>query len=199
MRLSLTRLRRRAAEAADEVAAGSAVPAGAEPAAEERRRKRPGVRERGAMRRRARQLRRRREAMLLELGALLFEMHRRNRREPELLERKAEEIRSVDEEERGLTEALGRNARTVEIVAAGIAGPCPSCGTLMGTDARYCERCGTALGRTPPVTSVESPAPGQGGAVPEEEPRPDAEATRELEAVEPAGSEGLLSRAFRRR
>jgi hypothetical protein len=148
MRLSLTRLRRRAADAADEVAGGSAVPAGAEPEEEAVRRKRPSARERGAMRRRARQLRRRREAMLLELGALLFEMHRRNRRQPELLERKAEEIRAVDDEERGLTEALGANARTVEIVAAGIAGTCPSCSALVSTDARFCERCGTPLGRS---------------------------------------------------
>lgn len=158
MRLSLTRLRRRAADAADEVAGGSAVPAGAE--TEDARRSRPSARERGAMRRRARQLRRRREALLLELGALAFEMHRRGRREPDLLERKAEEIRVVDDEERGLTDALDGGSRVVEVVAAGIAGACPSCGRLVGTDAHFCERCGTPLRRG----SVRGEAAAEGGA-----------------------------------
>jgi hypothetical protein len=144
MRLSLKSLRRHAADAAAESAAGSAVPAGADPAAAGGR-KRPSARERGAMRRRVRQLRRRREAMLLELGALAFEMHRRERREPELLERKAEEVRAVDDEERGLSAALGERSRLVELVAAGITGTCPACGTLVGTDAKFCQSCGTPV------------------------------------------------------
>ncbi|MEX2194460.1 MAG: hypothetical protein WD844_04165 [Thermoleophilaceae bacterium] len=183
MRLSLTRLRRRAADAADETAGGSAAPAGADPGADAGRRKRPSARERGAMRRRARQLRRRREAMLLELGALLFEMHRRNRREPELLERKAEEIRAVDAEERGLTEALGGNARTVEVVAAGIAGACPSCNSLVSTEARFCERCGTALGR--PATTESEPEP---AAALQAEPSPTQE-LRPPDSAEPDAAE----------
>lgn len=141
MRLSLKSLRRRAADAAEESGAGSAVPAGAVPEPAQR----PSVRERGAMRRRVRQLRRRREAMLLELGALAFEMHRQGRQEPELLERKAEEVRVVDDEERGLSAALGERAPLVELVAAGITGTCPACGTLVGTDAVYCQSCGTPV------------------------------------------------------
>ena len=144
MRLSLKSIRRRGADAADESASGSAFPAGAEPEPAGRR-GRPSARERGAMRRRMRQLRRRREAMLLELGALAFEMHRQDRREPELLERKAEEVRAVDDEERGLSAALGDRSRLVELVAAGITGTCPACGTLVGTDARYCQSCGTPV------------------------------------------------------
>ena len=97
------------------------------------------------MRRRVRQLRRRREAMLLELGALAFEMHRQGRHEADLLTAKSEEIRAVDDEERGLSAALGDESRLVELVAAGITGTCPSCGTLVGTDARYCQRCGTPV------------------------------------------------------
>ena len=108
-------------------------------------RERPTARERGAMRRRVRQLRRRREAMLLELGALAFEMHRQGRHEPDLLTAKSEEIRVVDDEERGLSAALGDESRLVELVAAGITGTCPACGTLVGTDARYCQRCGTPV------------------------------------------------------
>lgn len=144
MRLSLKSMRRRAADAAAESAAGTAVPAGAQPEAAVRR-ERPSARERGAMRRRVRQLRRRREAMLLELGALAFEMHRRERSEPELLERKAEEVRAVDDEERGLSAALAERSGLVELVAAGITGTCPACGTLVGTDARYCQSCGTPV------------------------------------------------------
>ena len=144
MRLSLKSLRRRAADAAAESAAGSAMHAGTTRDAGARR-KRVSARERGAMRRRVRQLRRRREAMLLELGALAFEMHRQDRHEPELLERKAEEVRAVDDEERGLSAALGERSRLVELVVAGITGTCPACGTLVGTDARYCQRCGTPV------------------------------------------------------
>jgi hypothetical protein len=131
MRLSLKS--RREAETADQ----SAVTPPTE---------RPSARERGAMRRRVRQLRRRREAMLLELGALAFEMHRQGRREPELLERKSEEIRAIDDEERGLSAALQDDSRLVELVATGITGACPACGTLVGTDARYCQSCGTPVG-----------------------------------------------------
>jgi hypothetical protein len=145
MRPSLTRLWRRAGEMADEAAAGRAVPAGTDPAEANVRAGRPSARERGAMRRRARQLRRRREAMLLELGALLFEMHRRDRHEPELLDRKLAEIRALDDEERALAAALEQERTTAELVRAGVAGPCPSCGLLAGTSARYCERCGTEL------------------------------------------------------
>ena len=97
------------------------------------------------MRRRARALRRRREAMLLELGALVFDMHRHDRLEPELIQRKGDEIRAVDDEERGLADALGERSRLVELVAAGITGTCSACGTLVGTDARYCHRCGTPV------------------------------------------------------
>ena len=183
MRLSLTRLRQRAAEAADEAAAGSSVPAGAD--SESRGRQGPSARERGAMRRRARQLRRRREALLLELGALVFEMHRRDRLEPDLIDRKADEIRLVDDEERGLTEALGGRSRLVEVVAAGITGACPSCGALVGTDARFCQSCGTPVGREAGSGRERRPAPARqrvsdavatgSDAVEEPAPRPDGE------------------------
>lgn len=150
MRLSLKRLRQRA----DETGARAARPADAEPPSPGARAK-PSARERGAMRRRARALRRRREAMLLELGALVFDMHRHDRLEPELIRRKGDEVRAVDDEERGLSAALGDGSRLVELVAAGITGGCPACGTLVGTEARYCHNCGTP---------VRGAAPGAGTA-----------------------------------
>lgn len=167
MRLSLTRLRQRAAEVADEAATGSAVPSGAEPAGEEAR-TRPTARERGAMRRRLRQLRRHREALLLELGALTWELHRRDRQEPELVERKLAELRSVDEQERGLAAALEAGTPLLEVVAAGITGTCASCGALLGTDARFCSRCGAAVSVKGAEKKAGGTAPAEGqGAEPD--------------------------------
>jgi hypothetical protein len=56
-----------------------------------------------------RQLRRKqreREAMLLDLGALVYELHRQGQRAPELLQDKAIELGKVDREVRTLEEAL---------------------------------------------------------------------------------------------
>ncbi|HWH44633.1 MAG TPA: zinc ribbon domain-containing protein [Thermoleophilaceae bacterium] len=155
----LTRLRQRA----DESAAGSAVPAGGDPAPSTPR---PSARDRGAMRRRLRQLRRRREALLLELGALVFEMHRRGHSDDGLVKSRAEEIARLHEEEGGLGAALGERSTLLEVVAAGIAGPCPACGTLLGTDDRFCSRCGTArdAGIEAPSGPNGSHAPGAGAA-----------------------------------
>jgi hypothetical protein len=59
------------------------------------------------MRRRLRHQREVREALLLDLGALVYELHRQGRRAPELLQEKASELSVVDDEVRGLEEALG--------------------------------------------------------------------------------------------
>jgi hypothetical protein len=58
--------------------------------------------------RRLRARRREREALLLDLGALVFELHRQGRRAPELLQEKASELDEVDREVRSLEETLGR-------------------------------------------------------------------------------------------
>jgi hypothetical protein len=58
------------------------------------------------MRRRLRILRRRREAMLLDLGALVYELHRLGRRAPDLLQEKAVELGKVDQDVRALEDAL---------------------------------------------------------------------------------------------
>jgi len=105
---------------------------------------RPRARERGRMRRRLRQQRSVREALLLDLGALVFELHRHGRREPELLQAKAAELTGVDVEVRALSQALDQDLGIVELVAAGIAGTCPECGSLLSTDARFCATCGLA-------------------------------------------------------
>jgi hypothetical protein len=58
------------------------------------------------MRRRLREQRRLREAMLLDLGALVYELHRQGRRAPELLQSKAAELTVVDDKVRELQAAL---------------------------------------------------------------------------------------------
>jgi hypothetical protein len=55
-----------------------------------------------------RRRRREREAMLLDLGALVYELHRQGRRAPELLQQKAIELGKVDREVRSLEDAVER-------------------------------------------------------------------------------------------
>jgi hypothetical protein len=53
-----------------------------------------------------RRKRREREAMLLELGALVYELHRQGKRAPELLQDKAVELGTLDRDVRALEDAL---------------------------------------------------------------------------------------------
>ena len=53
-----------------------------------------------------RRKRREREAMLLDLGALVYELHRQGERAPELLQDKAIELGRVDRDVRALEDAL---------------------------------------------------------------------------------------------
>ena len=53
-----------------------------------------------------RRKRREREAMLLDLGALVYELHRQGERAPELLQDKAIELGKVDRDVRALEDAL---------------------------------------------------------------------------------------------
>jgi hypothetical protein len=58
------------------------------------------------MRRRLRERKREREGRLLDLGALVYELHRQGKRAPELLQEKAAELSVVDREVRELETAL---------------------------------------------------------------------------------------------
>src|SRR3954471_4987120 len=120
----------------------------------------PGRRERGRMRRRLRRQQRVREALLLDLGALVYELHRQGRREPELLQAKAAELSAVDDEVRALGEALDERQPMAQLVAAGIAGSCENCGALLTSDARFCSNCGTAT--SPALAQGPRPAPETG-------------------------------------
>ena len=62
--------------------------------------------ERGRIRRRLRERKRLREARLLDLGALVYELHRQGKRAPELLQQKAAELSEIDAEVRELEATL---------------------------------------------------------------------------------------------
>jgi hypothetical protein len=161
MRPSFKALSTRAATRARETAAGSPVPAGQEPpppnAAEL-----PTAGGRAALRRRARRVGHLREALVRDLGALVVEMERLGRRNDELVARKAKEVEALDRELRELTNAIGGHRTIGEVVAAGVAGSCDGCGTLLGIDDRFCSRCGLPAGATaaaPPPPPPPPPAP----------------------------------------
>jgi hypothetical protein len=147
--------------------------------------------QRGQMRRRLRHQQRIREALLLDLGALVFELHRQGRREPELLQAKAAEVSAVDNEVRALAEALDADG-AVEMLAPGVEGICGNCGTLLSTEDRFCPHCGTPkeaalTGDEPPTADamgasengtgehdLEQDEHGALGAAPPPEPAPEA-------------------------
>jgi hypothetical protein len=141
------------------------------------------------MRRRLRRQNQVREALLLDLGALVFELHRQGRREPELLQAKAAELMAVDEEVRALDDALGAGTNVLQLTAAGIAGSCSQCSAIMPIDARYCSSCGSpsqvALGpgtgdEAPPLPHADETPP----LPPQEEEPPDEIPTEERAALE---------------
>jgi hypothetical protein len=165
---------------------------------------RPKARERGRLRRRLRRQRQMREALLLDLGAIVYELHRQGRREPELLQAKAAELKAVDQEVRALVDTLDADEGMMQLVAAGIAGSCENCGSLLSADARYCGACGAAAlpalagpaqapaGDVPPAVELET---GEHEAA-EPEPEPEAPWLGPEEATPPPGR---LSRLLRRK
>ena len=144
----LKALPKRAAEKARETAAGSPTPAGQDPLPEAAA-GHPGARERAAMRRRVRKVARTRDALVRELGGLVVEMERLGRRNDDLVKRKAHEIVALNQELEALRGALDQRLTLERVVAAGIAGSCASCGSLLGTEDRFCSHCGTPAGAHP--------------------------------------------------
>ena len=154
---SLTGLKTRLRERVEDSARGTDVPAGIDRGATAVAP--TGSRERGRMRRRLRELRRLREAQLLELGALVLEAHRHGRDDSPVIKTKAGEAAATDAEARAVADALEEDAGLDTIVSAGIAGPCPTCGTLASTAWRFCSTCGTPLdGRPDAAPRVDEPA-----------------------------------------
>ena len=169
------------------------------------------------MRRRLRILRRRRETMLLDLGALVLEMHRHGRFLPDSLQRRAAEAVGTDAEVRALSRSLDAGDGNPDLVAAGVAGNCGRCGALHTVGSSYCSQCGNelaggvlprkaTLGSDPELAGAAAPvprrtvaaAPAQATEVMEsapaatetqEAPDTDEPATAEPETAEPETSE----------
>ena len=137
------------------------------------------------MRRRLRRQQRVREALLLDLGALVFELHRQGRREPELLQAKAAELTAVEDEVRALSQALGADTSAPQLTAPGIAESCSSCGALLTSDARFCSNCGASTGLAlAGEPAASAPAEDEAPAEPEAEaPTTEAEPV-DVEPVE---------------
>ena len=76
-------------------------------------------------------LRRTRDALLLELGALVYELHRQGKRAPALLQQKASELGDVEDQ--------------VRDQAPHDPGSCPSCGFEANPGQLVCTNCGTRL------------------------------------------------------
>jgi hypothetical protein len=128
----------------------------------------PSLAKRGPLRRRLRILRRRRETMLLDLGALVLEMHRHGRFLPDSLQRRAAEAVGTDAELRALSRALDAGDGSPDLVAAGVAGNCDRCGALHTVGATYCSQCGNELagGGVLPRKAVLGSAPELAGGAP---------------------------------
>src|SRR3954452_4689963 len=129
----------------------SAVPAGAEPA-DPAAPPEPSFRNRGRLRRRLRFLRRVRELGYRDLGGLVFDQHRFNRPDEELVRGKVSALAAVDAELRALEDALRERRDIAELREPGISA-CPRCGTLHGSDARFCPSCGLALSAARPIAA----------------------------------------------
>jgi len=120
-----------------------AVPAGAEPE-DPSAPPQPSFRNRGRLRRRLRFLRRVRELGYRDLGGLVFDQYKFSRQNIDLVRGKITALAAVDAELRALEEALGEKREITELREPGISA-CPRCGTLHGSDARFCPSCGLAL------------------------------------------------------
>jgi hypothetical protein len=122
---------------------------------------RPGFRERGRLRRRLRYLRRVRELGFRDLGGLVFDLDRFGRDRQDLVRAKVEALAGVDAELRELEVALADVQTVHELHEPGVAG-CPRCGSLHGSDARFCPSCGLALrGGAPEAIDPAEPTAGE--------------------------------------
>jgi hypothetical protein len=124
------------AEAQPAGPAGAELPDSAAP--------RPTFRNRARLRRRLRFLRRVRELGFRDLGGLVFDQHRFGRPDEGLVRGKVAALTAVDVELRALERALRDRRDITELREPGLSA-CPRCGTLHGSDARFCPSCGLAL------------------------------------------------------
>jgi hypothetical protein len=137
----------------------------------------PSFRDRGRLRRRLRYLRRVRELGFRDLGGLLFDQHRFNRPDEELVRGKLAALQAVDTELRALELLLDDPRPIHELREPGIAA-CMRCGALHGTDARFCASCGVPISGPRAVGEVS--AAGAHAAAAAQTPIPHVPAAPEL-------------------
>lgn len=137
--------------------------------------RRPGFRARGRMRRRLRYLRKLRELQVRDLGGLVFDLRRFERKRDDLIAQKMDQIRACDDELHALELALDERRELRDVREPGIGGTCPRCFAVFGSADRFCANCGAALGgavqgpaQVPLAPSVGAPPP----AVPSASPSP---------------------------
>lgn len=153
--------------------AAQAEPAAAETVSAEPTPRRPGFRARGRMRRRLRYLRKLRELQARDLGGLVFDLRRFERKRDDLVAQKIDQIRACDDELRALELALDERRDLRDVREPGIGGTCPRCFAVFGSADRFCANCGAALGgavqgpaQVPLAPAQPAPAAPPAGAVP---------------------------------
>jgi hypothetical protein len=124
----------------------AATPATAETVVAEPVPRRPGFRARGRMRRRLRYLRRLRELQVRDLGGLVFDLRRFERKRDDLIAQKIDQIRACDDELHALELALGERRELRDVREPGIGGTCPRCFAIFGSADKFCANCGAAFG-----------------------------------------------------
>jgi hypothetical protein len=137
--------------------------------------RRPGFRARGRMRRRLRYLRKLRELQVRDLGGLVFDLRRFERKRDDLVAQKIDQIRACDDELHALEQALDERRELRDVREPGIGGTCPRCFAIYGSADKFCANCGAAFGGAvqgpaaqiplaPPTTPASTPeASGAGG------------------------------------
>jgi hypothetical protein len=144
--------------------------------------RRPGFRARGRMRRRLRYLRKLRELQVRDLGGLVFDLRRFERKRDDLITQKIDQIRACDDELHALERALDERRDLRDVREPGIGGTCPRCFAIYGSADKFCASCGAAFGgavqgpaaqvplappaATPPAAAPPAPpasAPGAAG------------------------------------
>jgi ribosomal protein L40E len=123
---------------------------------------RPSFRDRGRLRRRLRYLRRVRELGFRDLGGLVFDQHKFNRQNIELVRGKVAALDAVDRELRAIERVLDERRDIIELREPGVAA-CPRCGALHGSDARFCPQCGTQFSGPLAMVEVGGAPAGVGG------------------------------------
>src|SRR4051812_7512963 len=115
-------------------------------------------RARGRARRRLRYLRAARELALRDLGGLIFDLRRFERDRPDLVAAKIDALTELDRERRTLEDALD-DRRDVDVLRLPGLASCPRCGTLLGSDARFCSSCGHRVGDDPEAEAAPGDTP----------------------------------------